>query len=76
MHPDHDQIELYLLDRLPSESLTHMAIEEHLLWCEPCIAFAEQEHERILLLRKALQQVVSRKKRNSIIRYLAAGSSL
>ena len=72
---DHDQIELYLLDRLPSASPTLVAIEDHLLWCEPCIAFAEQEQEQItLLLQGSEASAVRLTKRIGTVRCRAAGS--
>jgi hypothetical protein len=74
LHPDPDHIELYLLNRLPSESPTLIAVEDHLLWCEPCITFAEQEQKRITLLVKALKQVGSNQKKTNTVKVLTAGS--
>ena len=50
---DHD-LERYYLGMVPDDSPEEQAIEEHLLWCQECIARAEEGDRYVDAIRAAV----------------------
>ncbi len=76
-HPTPDAIESYALasvrDRLDPNDPEVIRLEEHLLWCSPCLESVENEECVAMLMMDALQALKVRARKPAKAKVLHAG---
>jgi hypothetical protein len=75
-HPTPDAIESYALasvrDRLDPDDPELIRLEEHLLWCNPCLQSVEDEEAVAMLMMAGLEALRARTRKPSKSRVLHA----